>query len=183
MVAGPRLQGDSLAGSLPSEREEAVRGRAYLSNVCVAAQARRLVRPKLINCIRLYRCSRLFRVAASCRGRTGSTCVFYHEEHRPGFAMMRVGLEEPQLCSSLLQGIASALITAAYQHARSLGFRHLYVHCDVDNPSALQLYRDHSGFHLERHEDSSKARSLNRSRRMLLHKRVLPDEQPNDTLK
>jgi hypothetical protein len=45
VAAGPRLQGDSLAGTLPSMREEAVRGRAYLSNVCVAAQARRLVRP------------------------------------------------------------------------------------------------------------------------------------------
>jgi hypothetical protein len=67
------------------------------------------------------------------------------------------------------------MISAAHLHARSIGVRHLYVHCDIDNEIAQQLYVDHSGFHLERLEDAAKARSLNRPRRLLLHKCVLSD--------
>jgi len=71
--------------------------------------------------------------------------------------------------------VAAALIAAAELHARSRGVGHLYVHCDVDNASALQLYRDRAGFQVEQYEDSAKARSLNRCRRMLLYRSLLPE--------
>ena len=61
------------------------------------------------------------------------------------------------------------MIREAQQHAHRLGVGHLYVHCDLDNPNAQQLY-EYSGFQFEQYEDAAKARSLNRSRRMLLHK-------------
>ena len=61
------------------------------------------------------------------------------------------------------------MIREAQRHAHSLGVGHLYVHCDLDNPTAQRLY-EHSGFQFEQYEDAAKARSLNRSRRMLLHK-------------
>ncbi len=67
------------------------------------------------------------------------------------------------------------MIREAQGHAHCLGVKHLYVHCDVDNPSAQQLY-EHSGFQFEQYEDAAKARSLNRSRRMLLHK-FIEDER------
>ena len=70
------------------------------------------------------------------------------------------------------QGVASAMIAAAHEHARSIGVRQLYVHVAVDNESAMALYQTQGHFEVEQKENVNIARSLNRPRRLLLTREV-----------
>ena len=80
-----------------------------------------------------------------------------------------------------MQGVASALIAAAYQHASQIGVRHLYVHT-YKTQAALSLLSKH-GFEFEQEEDEEFARALERPQTILLHKSV-PDADllPSDPL-
>lgn len=72
------------------------------------------------------------------------------------------------------RGVAAALIAAAYRHASQMGIQHLYVHAATDNEGAVHLYGQHCGFEVEQEETVELARNLNRPRRLLFHKTILP---------
>jgi len=70
------------------------------------------------------------------------------------------------------RGVAAALIKAAESKVIEEGeVTDLYVHVVFENRAAVELYR-RCGFEVEQEESESIARSLNRPRRLLLHKRV-----------
>lgn len=107
----PKLPAEELIGHLPAQQHgnKFLKGRAYLSNVCVSIAARR-------------------------------------------------------------KGVAAALIKAAENKVIEEGeVTDLYVHVVWDNGAAVELYRG-CGFEVEQEESESVARSLNRPRRLLLHK-------------
>lgn len=71
------------------------------------------------------------------------------------------------------RGVAAALIKAAERKVVEEGeVTDLYVHVVCDNNAAVELYR-RCGFEVEQEESEAVARSLNRPRRLLLHKNVV----------
>lgn len=68
------------------------------------------------------------------------------------------------------RGVAQYLIDKACSYAHGAGIRHMYVHVVEDNKAARALYEQKCGFSVEKIEQASVARSLNRPRRLLLHK-------------
>lgn len=68
------------------------------------------------------------------------------------------------------QGVAQRVIEQACLYASDMGVEHMYVHVVDENKAAKTLYEKKCGFSIEQIEKASKARSLNRPRRLLLHK-------------
>lgn len=68
------------------------------------------------------------------------------------------------------QGIAHQILEQACSYAYDVGARHMYVHVVEENNAARALYENKCGFTVEQIENASMARSLNRPRRILLHK-------------
>ena len=98
-------------------------------------------------------------------------CVCWLAGRAPTSLAHRAG----NVCVSPLarrQGVAKQLVAAAFQDARLAGVQHLYVHVERENEAAHRLYLDCS-FSLEQEESANAARSLNRPRRLLLHRPVL----------
>lgn len=68
------------------------------------------------------------------------------------------------------QGVAHQILEHACSYAYDMGARHMYVHVVEENDAARALYENKCGFAVEQIENASMARSLNRPRRILLHK-------------
>lgn len=70
-------------------------------------------------------------------------------------------------------GIAKKLIEDACEVAYSQGVKHMYVHVVGNNTAAKKLYEDKCGFELEQSESATVARTLNRPKRLLLHRLLI----------